>query len=66
MAMFGIKEVLDPLAQELRTFGVKLIDTLDNIFEQQRTTNRLLATLVEQPAKLPVSKSPSRGRTVGS
>lgn len=62
--MFGLKDVLDPMAEEVREFGDKLLgvlgdirESLDTQVELTQTTNRLLAVLVEQG-----SKSPSRAR----
>lgn len=73
MAIFDLKAVFDPLAAEFREGYTELRgilgdirEALDTQVELTQTTNRLLATLVEQgtrpaTAKLPVSKSPSRG-----
>jgi ABC-type transporter Mla subunit MlaD len=58
MAMFGLKEVLDPLAQNLAQSAREITDALRNIQdaldlnnELTQTTNRLLAQVVENTAK---------------
>lgn len=54
MAMFGLKEVLDPLAQQLGESARQITDSLKNIEDavvdllgEQRRTNELLAEVVD-------------------
>ena len=75
---FSMRDALSPfagqLAENFRELMVPLTriqDAVELQLEEQRETNRLLTTLVDRlspptAAKLPVSKSPSRGRSVTS
>ena len=80
MAMFGLKEVIDPMAQEVRDGYENLLarlnvigDSLQHLVEIARDqraaseeTNRLLAVLAQQGAPKPASRSGKPASTVKS